>query len=86
MPKPMITAPIKTLPRRSPNAGASPRMTPGPGPATSSGPGVYLPAYGGPNCRFTCGSQCQSVSCSGLNTSQCLSIRQRCRMGCRSRC
>jgi len=44
------------------------------------------PGIAGPNCRSGCGSRCQLVSCSGLNTSQCLSVRQRCRMSCRSRC
>jgi hypothetical protein len=37
-------------------------------------------------CRSRCGSSCQTIACSGLNTSQCLSIRQNCRMTCSSRC
>jgi hypothetical protein len=38
------------------------------------------------NCQSRCGSSCQTIACSGLNTSQCVSMQQQCRMNCRSRC
>jgi len=62
-----------------------PRVAPSPGvqrPATGAGSNAAAAA----NCRSRCGSACQTMSCSGLNTSQCLSIRQNCRMNCSSRC
>jgi hypothetical protein len=61
-------------------------------PRVAPSPGVQRPATGAgssaaaSNCRSRCGSACQTMSCSGLNTSQCLSIRQNCRMNCSSRC
>jgi hypothetical protein len=63
-----------------------PRVAPSPGvqrPATGAGSSAAAAAS---NCRSRCGSACQTMSCSGLNTSQCLSIRQNCRMNCSSRC
>jgi len=62
-----------------------PRVAPSPGvqrPATGAGSNAAAAS----NCRSRCGSACQTMSCSGLNTSQCLSIRQNCRMNCSSRC
>lgn len=38
------------------------------------------------NCRSRCGTSCQTMSCSGLDTSTCLRIRQQCRMSCSTSC
>jgi hypothetical protein len=80
MPAPRLSpAPrVTPTPRLAPNNVPSPRFGPG--------PGIVRPNTYGPNCRSSCGSRCQMISCSGLNTSQCLSVRQRCRMSCSSRC
>jgi hypothetical protein len=80
---------------RTPRAVPAPRVQPAPRISTTPrdlrNPGITnrelqrdLSATS--NCRSRCGSSCQTMSCSGLNTSQCLSIRQNCRMGCTSRC
>jgi hypothetical protein len=64
----------------------TPRIAPSPGvqrPDTGAGSSAIGATS---NCRSRCGSACQTMSCSGLNTSQCLSIRQNCRMNCSSRC
>jgi len=67
-----------------------PRVTPVPNPALvprfGPGPGITRPNTYGPNCRSSCGSRCQMISCAGLNVSQCLSVRQQCRTSCSSRC
>lgn len=63
-----------------------PRLAPNP---SSTVPGAntgVLRRGAGSNCQARCGSQCQLVSCSGMNVSQCASVRQQCRSNCRSRC
>jgi hypothetical protein len=57
--------------------------TPG---SLNSGSGINAYQQNSSACRSRCGSSCQTMSCSGMNTSTCLSIRQQCRMNCSSRC
>jgi hypothetical protein len=71
-------------------AGSKPRTfqpNPPPPPMQSQGT-IIVPgrAPPGPNCRYTCATQCENVGCSGLNVSQCLRARQACRVTCTSRC
>jgi hypothetical protein len=86
--------------RLSPRVTPTPRATPAPVmkpqrvqpmPNTATNPGLnrndmYNNAAQRSNCQSRCGSSCQTMGCSGLNTSQCLSMQQQCRMNCRSRC
>ena len=81
-PAPRGVAPQKIPPRPTP--GVIPKRIP-PG-GIGIGPTIVRPGTAGPNCRASCGSRCQMVSCSGLNVSQCASARQRCRAACSSRC
>lgn len=81
-PAPRALPPLKIPPRPAP--GVIPKRIP-PG-GIGLGPGIVRPTFRGANCRASCGSQCQMVTCSGLNVSQCASIRQQCRMACISRC
>jgi len=88
--KPLPRAVAKPLPR-APQVRVAPkqRLSPNaldPYRRLQTNPSFTRPNVYGPNCRSSCGSRCQLVSCSGLDTSQCLSVRQRCRMGCSSRC
>ena len=86
--------PIRPAPRPTPTP--TPRVTPrslvapvpkvAPGPRFGLTPGLVRPRVYGPNCIGSCGSRCQMVSCSGLNVSQCASVRQQCRISCRTRC
>ncbi|WP_291173107.1 hypothetical protein [Hyphomicrobium sp.] len=81
-PAPRGVAPQRIPPRPAP--GVIPKRIP-PG-GIGLGPSVVRPGTIGPNCRSSCGSRCQMVTCSGLNVSQCAAARQRCRMSCTTRC
>lgn len=81
-PAPRGVAPQR-LPTRPSPLPAPKRIAPG---GIGIGPTIVRPGTTGPNCRASCGSRCQMVSCDGLNVSQCVSARQRCRMTCTSRC
>ena len=86
-PNPRPAPPTRITPR--PQFLPAPRVEPGPRLPSAPGeisPGVARPATTGAGCISRCGSQCQSVSCSGLTASQCTSARQRCRLSCRSQC
>lgn len=83
---------IRPNPRPIPTPRITPRAPPAiiqrqaPGPRFGPNPGIVRPNMAGPNCRSSCGSRCQMVSCSGLNVSQCASARQRCRVSCSTHC
>lgn len=79
---------IAPAPRRPPTPTITPRRVTPTVPSARFGPGpaIVRPNVYGPNCRSNCGARCQMVSCADLNTSQCLSVRQRCRLSCNSRC
>ena len=62
-----------------------PRLAPNPSTAPGGDTGVIRRGTSS-NCLARCGSQCQLVSCSGMNVSQCASVRQQCQSNCRSRC
>jgi hypothetical protein len=82
-PAPRMPAPPRILTQPSPLP-APKRIAPG---GIGLGrPGIVRPVTPGPNCRSSCGSRCQMVSCSGLSVSQCASVRQRCRASCTSGC
>jgi hypothetical protein len=40
----------------------------------------------GPDCVASCPARCSSISCSGLNVSQCDRLRMGCRRSCETRC
>jgi len=81
-PSPRGVAPQRIPPR--PNPAVIPKRIP-PG-GIGLGPTIVRPGTSGPNCRASCGSRCQMVTCSGLSVSQCTAARQRCRMACTTRC
>jgi hypothetical protein len=72
----------------------APRVAPKPAPSLRASPtpriapnsGAYRPGVPDASCSSSCGSRCQLIGCGGLNVSQCMSIRQNCRLACRSRC
>lgn len=83
---------IRADPRPVPSPRVVPRPQPipvpkvAPAPRFGPGPAVVRPGVTGPTCRSSCASRCQMISCSGLNVSQCASVRQQCRVSCTSRC
>ena len=82
-PKARGVAPPKRI-QPAPRLAPAPRVKPNRG--IDSRSEFYRQSTSSSLCRSRCGSSCQTISCSGLNTSQCLSIRQQCRMSCTSRC
>ena len=78
--------PTPRITPRQPFAPA-PRVAPGPRvPGGGANPNLVRPQVQGRDCYARCGSQCQAMSCGGLDVSQCNSARQKCRMNCRSSC
>ncbi|WP_295558794.1 hypothetical protein [uncultured Hyphomicrobium sp.] len=79
---------VKPVP--APRVQPTPRLAPDLRTPRGSGTGASSDFYSrmgsSSACRSRCGSSCQTIACSGLNTSQCLSIRQQCRLSCNSRC
>lgn len=69
---------------QKPRVSPTPRLAPAPG--TAVGSGINRPANQDWNCRASCGSQCQLVSCSGRSVTECTVARQQCRVSCTSRC
>lgn len=80
-PTPRVTPKVAPTPRVTPRAAPRARVAPSP----RASPRMYrsIPTS---NCSASCGTQCQLLSCSDLNVSQCQAMRQRCRLSCRSRC
>lgn len=83
---PAIGGPTPGIARPGP-AYKMPKPPPMTMPRPMPSPSITTPrAVYGPDCRSTCAMQCQRIACGGLNVSQCLSVRQRCRLSCNSSC
>ena len=79
--------PAAVTPPISPGARTAPggRETTPPA-ATATAPTQQNPAYSDFSCRAACGEQCQRVTCPDLDVSECLAVRQKCRLSCESGC
>lgn len=78
----------RTIPIRLTAATIAGAMATGLALAQSAGPPriVPKPLAPGANCRPSCATVCDRISCDGLNVSQCMGVRLKCRTQCRSRC